>query len=282
MSVRESSATALVRFTGLGIICFNRDRQRGEIAAVRDNKHLLTIKIQQPVFQDGSDNDIIVYRDIATYQDLPREDVEIEIKAVRAPAIAGYEIYQAAEGFDRLGSADPNDFRWLVNLNTLHGDAVLSPAAERSYAITKMYIGNGLFYTHRLARSLFFEKVELDANGAAADREPFGNVGETIGVKIEGDQVDFTIRIGGQETTHSLKRVEGLPFRIEIKNMDYSDNAVYSDMADYYTFLSSPGKQFDFTPIVEDADGEASDGGSVNQEEFCHPIYVELASIDEL
>jgi hypothetical protein len=31
MSVNESSATALVRFTGLGILCFNRERQGGEI-----------------------------------------------------------------------------------------------------------------------------------------------------------------------------------------------------------------------------------------------------------
>jgi len=280
MSVKESSATALVRFTGLGIICFNRDRQRGEIAAVRDNKHVLSIKIQQPVFQDDADNDVIAYRDIATYQQLPNEDVEIDIKAVGAQAVAGYEIYQSGD-FDRLGDADAQDFRWLVNMNALHGGA-LSPAAERSYAITKIYIGNGLFYTHRLARHLFFEKLELDPSGAATQREPFGNVGETIGVKIEGSEVNFTIRIGGQETTHSLQRVEGLPFRIEIKNMDYSDNAVYSDMADYYKFVSCPsGKQFDFTPVAEDTD-EASGGGSVNQEEFCHPIFIELASIDEL
>lgn len=282
MSIRESSATALVRFTGLGIICFNRDRQRGEIAAVRDNKHVLSIKIQQPVFQDGAENDIVTYRDIATYQQLPQEDVEIEINAQGSPAIAGYEIYQSGD-FDRLGSADPNDFRWLVNMNTLHDGAPLVPAAERSYAISKIYIGNGLFYTSRLATHLFFEKVELDATGNATQREPFGNVGETIGVKIEGDEVNFTIRIAGQETTHSLRRVEGLPFRIEIKNMDYSDNAVYSDMADYYTFLSgTSGKQFDFTPVVEDSDGDTADGGSVNQEEFCHPIYIEFGSIDEL
>jgi hypothetical protein len=281
MSVKESSATALVRFTGLGIICFNRDRQRGEIAAVRDNKHLLSIKIQQPVFQDGAENDLIAYRDIATYQDLPREEVEIEIKAVGAPAIAGYEIYQSGD-FDRLGDADAQDFRWLVNMNTLHGGAALSPGAERSYPIAKIYIGNGLFYTHKLARHLFFEKLELDASGTATHREPFGNVGETIGVKIEGDEVNLIIRIGAEEKTHSLKRVEGLPFRIEIKNMDYSDDAVYSDMADYYKFVSSPtGKQFDFAPIVEDG-GEAAGGGSVNQEEYCHPIFVELPSIDEL
>lgn len=279
MSLNESSATALVRFTGLGIMCFNRDRQRGEIAAVRDNKHVLTIKIQQPIYQDGAENDIIAYRDIATYQQLPNEDVQVEIKAGGAPAISGYEIYQSGE-FDRLGSADVNDFRWLVNMNTLHGDTALSPAAQRPYPITKMYIGNGLFYTHKLDTNLFFEKLKKDASGTATQRETFGNVAETIGVKIEADEVNFTIRIGDEQKTHSLKRVEGLPFRIEIKNMDYSDNAVYSDMEDYYKFLSSPAdNQFDLAPIVEDADG---DTGSVNQEEFCHPIFIEMETIDEL
>ena len=282
MAINESSATALVRFTGLGIICFNSDRQRGEIGAVSDNKHALTIKIQQPVYQDGAENDVIVYRDIAAYQRLPNEDVRIEIKAGRAPAIQGYEIYQSGD-FDRLSSADANDFRWLVNMNALHGDTPLSPATERSYPITKIYIGNGLFYTHKLDRNLFFEKVEKDASGNATRREVFGNVGETIGVKIEGDEVDFTIRIGAEENTHSLRRVEGLPFRIEIKNVDYSDNAVYSDMADYYKYRSCPtGKQFDFTPIIEDDGGETPGGGAVNQVEFCHPIHIELASIDEL
>jgi hypothetical protein len=49
MSLNESSATALVRFTGLGIVCFNEDKQRGEIGAIRDTKHKLTIKLQRAV-----------------------------------------------------------------------------------------------------------------------------------------------------------------------------------------------------------------------------------------
>jgi hypothetical protein len=107
-------------------------------------------------------------------------------------------------------------------------------------------------------------------------------VAETIGVKIEGDEVSFMIRIAGQEQTHTLRRVEGLPFKIEIKNMDYSEDAVYSDMADYYKYLSSPsGTQFDLTPITEDNGGEAN-GGSVNQKLYCHPVASELSSIDEL
>jgi hypothetical protein len=280
MSVNESSATALVRFTGLGIVCFNKDRQRGEIAAIRDGKHTLTVKIQKPAYQDGIDTDIIVYQDIATYEKLPQDDVRIEIKAAGKPAIDGYGIYQS-EDFDRLNSADVNDFRWIVNMNTLHSGAALSPTAGERYPLTKLYIGNGLFYAHKLDRNLFFEKVEKDASGAATQREAFGNVAETIGVKIEGDEVSFTISIGDREETHSLKRVDGLPYRIEIKNMDYSAEAIKSDMPDYYKYLASPGgKQFDLNPVVED-DGGAS-GGAVNQEDFCHPIVSDLSSIDAL
>jgi len=35
MSIKESSATALVRFTGLGIVGFNKERQRGEVSVIR-------------------------------------------------------------------------------------------------------------------------------------------------------------------------------------------------------------------------------------------------------
>ena len=280
MSVNESSATALVRFTGLGIVCFNKDQQRGEIAAIRDNKHTLTVKIQKPVFQDGSDSDIIVYQDVATYENLPNDGVRVEIKASN-PAIEGYEIYQSGD-FDRLDSADVNDFRWIVNMHTLHGAADLAPTAQQSHPLGKIYIGNGLFYAHKLDRDLFFEKVEKDSGGMAIQREVFGNVAETIGVKIEGDEVSVTVQVGDKEETHSLRRVEGLPYRVEIKNMDYSANSVYSDLPDYYRYLeSSSGNQFDLTPVVEDG-GEA-DGKSISQRDFCHPIVVEdPPSIDNL
>jgi hypothetical protein len=282
MPVKESSATALVRYTGLGIICFNDERRRGEIAAIRDNKHSLSIKIQRPFYQDGGGNDIIAYQDVATYRKLPKEDVRIEINAPRKPSIEGFELYRSGD-FDRLDSADVNDFRWIVNMSALHGDVALKPSAKRRYPLTKIYIGNGLFYTHKLDTNLFFEKVEKDASGRATKREVFGNVAETIGVKLEGDEVEFTISIGDRKETHALKRIEGLPYRIVLENMDYSENAVYSDMADYYGFLSSPtGEQFDLAPILEDAVGERGDGGSVNQKQFCHPVASDLPSVDDL
>jgi hypothetical protein len=277
MSIQESSATVLVRFTGLGIVCFNSERQRGEVAAVRDQNHELSISIQQPAFVDDAAQDVITYQDIATYTQLPKEGVSVEIKAVGPSAVPGYEIYQSGD-FDRQGSADPNDFRWLVNLNELHAGGTLVPTGGDRYPLTKIYIGNGLFYTHKLDQNLLFERVEKDAAGVAGQRETFGNVGETMGVKIDGEEVAITIRIGDREETHTLKRIDGLPFRIQIKNMDYRDNAVYSDMADYYKYMSSPtGNQVELSPVLDDASGRA-----VNQQDFCHPIIVGINSIDEL
>jgi len=280
MPVQESSATALIRFTGLAIICFNPQEQRGEIGILRDEHHQLSISVQRPVYLDGAGSDTLVYRDVVSYDQLPKENVHIEIKASGAP-VAGYEIYQNGD-FDRLGAADRNDFRWLVSMGDLHSEDTLSPTSEHPYPLSTVYISSGLFYTYKLDENLFFEKVEKDANGVNGQREVFGNVAETLGVKLEGDEVSLTIRIGDDETTHSFPRVPGLPYRIEFKNMDYDAGAIYSDMPDYYKYLASPsGKQFEFKPISED-DNASAGGGAVNQEDFCHPIIFPIASIAEL
>lgn len=282
MPVQESSATVLVRFTGLGIVCFNDDQQRAEIGVIRDQNHTLAIKIQKPVFQEGAESDVILYEDIAVYENLPKENVEVEF-SVEQPAIAGYEIYQPGD-FDRLTSTDLNDFRWIVNFDSLHdGSPVEKAAATDKYPLTKVYIPHALVYTHQLDQNLFFEKVEKDATGAEQERESFGYIGETIGAKIEGSLVKVTLRIAGKEESHSLARVEGLPYVVRIVNMDQSANAVYSDMPDYYRYLASPtGAQVDLAPVIEDGGDQRVKGGAVNQDDFCHPIIVGLSSIDEL
>jgi hypothetical protein len=280
MPIKESSAALLVRFTGLGIVCFNQQRRRGEIAAIRDTKHLFSARLQRPVYADGAERDLITYQDVAVYRDLPKEDVRIEIKALSGAAIEGYEIYQRGN-FDRLNAADVNDFRWIVRMEALHGDAPLSPTGQSPYPLSKIYIENGFFYTHKLATDFFFEKVKTGAGGAA-QREAFGSVGETVGVKIDADEVSLRISVGAREESHTLKHVDGLPYRLEILNMDYSEDAVYSDMADYYGYLSSPtGERFDLSPVLED-DAETAGGGSFNQKQFCHPITTDLPTIDEL
>ncbi|HEX7335493.1 MAG TPA: hypothetical protein VF290_28625 [Pyrinomonadaceae bacterium] len=281
MPIQESSATALIRVTGLAICCLNQEGQTAEFALIRDEDHKLAARIKRPGYQDGANKDIIVYRDIVSYEQLPKENVQIEIKALQAPAISGFEVYQNGD-FDRLGAADVNDFRWTVNIDLLHDNAPLNPTGEQHWPLTKFYLSNCLLYTHKLDQKWVFEKIEKNAQGVAGQREVFGNVAETIGAMVEAPEVGFSIRIGDREETHLLKRVEGLPFIVEITNMNRSENAVFSDMPDYYKYLSSPtGTQFELTPIRED-DDETATGGAVNQQDFCHPIVSNLRSIDEL
>ena len=282
MPLNESSATALVRITGLAIVCFNEEMKRGEVAIIRDNKHTLSVKLQRPVFQEGGGGDLVVYQDIAAYHDLPKQDVRVEIKAAGAGAAEGFEVYRPGADFDRLDSPDPQDFRWIVHMDSLHGGAArLRPTRRGRHPLTGLYISGGRFYTHKLDTELFFEKVEKDPAGQVLSREVFGNVGETVGVTLGGEEVVFKLSVGGREESHTLRRVEGLPFRIEFKNMDYSPDAVYSDMDDYYGYLASPDERaFDLDPVSEDE--QEAGGGSVNQRDFCHPVATDLDSIEQL
>ncbi len=269
MAIIESSATALVRFTGLGIITFNEEKKRGETAIIRDDKHRLTVKIQQPKFKDGAEKDIIVYENIAVYDNLPKKGIEISINTNGNSTVDGFEIYKATGEFNRLEAEDVNDYRWIVDMKSLHGENLVKAESQNRFPISKLFIGNGLFYAHKLDTNLFFSKIEKDANGAEVSREIFGNIAETIGVKLESDEVCFEIKIGDETFSHTLARANGLPYRIEIGNMNYDEDAVKSDMPDYYKYQTSKnGVTFELEPIKE-SEGA---GDSVTFGAFCHPI----------
>lgn len=279
MAIIESTATALVRFTGLGIIVFNQEKQRGEIGIIRDDKHQLSIHIQEPLFKDGVDKDIIVYEDIAVYQDLQKKGVKIEITTKGNSAINGYQTYQADGEFNRLDFEDTNDYRWIVNISNLHSESPKASKNENRYPLSKLFIENGLFYTHKLDTELLFEKVEKDSDGNEVNRELFGNVAETIGVKLESDEVIFKITIGNKEESHTLTK-SAFPYRIEIKNMNYDEDAAISDMPDYYKYLNVlDGVNYEFNLVTE----EESVGTGVTGRMFCHLIGGgDITSIDEL
>lgn len=282
MPITESAATALVRFNGLGIIVFNKEKRRGEIAIIRDEAHELTIKVQQPRFKDGADGDRVIYEDIATYTNLPKTGVEIEIAAKGGAVIDGFEIYHADGEFDRLGSDDTNDFRWIVSMNALHDEKISSAKSPNRHPVSKLYIQNGLFYAHKLDTNLFFEKVKRDDDGSEKMREHFGNVAETIGVKIEADEVVFRIKTAETEESHVMQRMPGLPFRIEIANMNHQENAAVSDLPDYYRYLASEsGLKYELEPIAD----SSAPGGAISINDFCHPIDGGgggVTSIDEI
>lgn len=272
MSIIESTATALVRFTGMGIINFSKSRQRAEIEVVRDEKHTLTVKIQKPVYKDGLERDVIVYEDFKVWENLPKSDVEIFISTSEDSAIKGFEVYRN-ENFDRLTSEDFNDYNWVVSLENLHGENLVKETKTDASPTSSINIENGFFYAHKLDTNLFFEKIEKDAEGNEKTREVFGNVAETVGVKLEAEEVVFTIKIGETEETHSFQHISGLPVRIEIVNMDYSEDAVYSDMPEYYKYFGDEsGTTFEFEISKEHSDSEKLGGGAISGLTFCHPI----------
>lgn len=272
MSIKESTATALVRFTGMGIVNFSRSRQRGEIEVVRDGKHNLSVKIQRPVFKDGLERDVIVYEDVKVYENLPAEGVEISITTNGNSDVEGFEVYRN-EDFDRLTSEDFNDFNWVVSLENLHGENLVKDMKSDAFPTSLVTIENGFFYAHKLDTNLFFEKIEKDADGNETSREVFGNVAETVGVKLEADEVVFKIKIGDAEDVHTFERISSLPVRIEIVNMDYSEDAVYSDMPEYYKyFADTSGTSFELEISKENSDSERLRGGAIGELVFCHPI----------
>lgn len=271
MSIKESSANTLVRFTGMGLINFSDENSHGDISVIRDEKHTFSIRIQKPRFKDGSEKDRLFYEDIAVYEKLPAHGVDLEIRDFDAKGKNSYEIYEAEGKFDRLQSDDTNDFRWLVDLGDLHSNGIQPKANNTKYPINNLSIKNGLFYTHKLDTDLFFEKVVKGATGEVEKKEAFGHIAETIGVKIDAKRIEFIIKIGEKESTHLLEKVDGLPYRIEINNVDYNDDSEISDMPVYYEFWKSQsGREVDLVPMKED-DGELVSGGSVNQITFCHP-----------
>jgi hypothetical protein len=286
MPVRENSATALVRVRGLGIICFNQTKNRGEVALIRDGRHTLSLRISKPVFVEEAENDTVSYDDIVTYESLDPMSTSIEINGEGNSTINGYEIFKG-ENFDRLGGEenDPNDFRWIVKMESdeLHGASLVrnDNLAERNQIqVSKLFIGNALFYTNEINEKFFFEKIKKDVDGGETGREDFGFIAETVGAKIESEFVSVKLRIGSEEHTHVFPRIIGSPVKIEITNMDLNPQAVISDMPDYYRFLrDESGVKFDLNNVGNDTDETAS-GDSTTGEEFCHIIWSDQPCLD--
>ncbi len=292
MPVREDLATVLVRCTGLAMICLNQTEQQGEVGFLRDDKHVLNFKILRPFYRNGSNN-LITYREIATYQEFPNENVNIKIEAPGAPA--GFQTFRN-EDFNRLSDTnDRNDFRWLVNLEEFHEPNTLRPTSQQPFSLSTLKLLNGLFYTHQLDQKLVFNKVRKNPIGANGQPEQFGRVAKTLGARIDGAEVIVRISSNDMEATHSLPRVPGFPSIVEISNVDPDPNARLSDMGDYYKYVNTlGGDEVDLVPITgsapTDEPGEPTEDGvitvvrgdQVNQQDFCHPVILPLESLSEL
>jgi hypothetical protein len=181
MSINTRSATAIVRFTGLGILCFNPRKKRAENLFIHDEGHTLSIEIYKPfsaaksselagsgrdeIPMDNKEFDGNWYRLIASYsnldqsqltRNLDRVDLSIDVSGLGSPEIEGYKRYEPC-GFDRLATGDDvdhEDFRWMVNVQKdgIFGTGPLAPVATVEAPSTKLFISNAEFYTASIAK----------------------------------------------------------------------------------------------------------------------------------
>lgn len=283
MPITKSSTTAFINVRGLGIICFNPQKKRCETAIIRNAEHTLTVNVYKPTFIDGGSSDKLGYTPIFNRKITELEDISIEISGIGNPKIDGFELFQNGD-FNRLnGESDENDLRWILNLEgeEMHGSN-LSKNEQFSLAekppVTRLYISNGLFYAvmpndKDLPDFPFFRKNDPFRNV----EEDFGYIAETLGVNIESDEVVFKLNIGITENTLSLPKIDGIPYKIEITNVDENPDAPLSDLPICYKFLSSnDGMEFDLKPLEQNT----ADGKPVRGKQYCHITRVNQESID--
>ena len=85
------------------------------------------------------------------------------------------------------------------------------------------------------------------------------------------------IKIGENEESLSLKRVENCPYKIEIWNVDPDISAEASDLPVCYKFLNDEsGVSFELNPksLADDK------GNPVRGKDFCHMVVIEQDSIE--
>ena len=147
MPIDTSSAAAIVRFSGLGVLRFNRAKTLAENLFLHEAGHTVTVEIFKPLvarlktfysqnpdeakglatFRRFPDDEepCALYKRVAVYEDIDVSqmdthnghlDVCIEVSGEECTEMNGVGKFQPAP-FDRTtGVGDENDFRWIVNV----------------------------------------------------------------------------------------------------------------------------------------------------------------------
>lgn len=149
MPVSISSLTgAIVRFTGLGILCHNEDDSRAENLFIHEGKHMPIVEIYSPlelagnahynsnpteaegdptlrkIFDHNSDTNYWWYRREALYEISQthldyglRIEISGENNGSALPGTTFYKKPGSPDNFDHSSTTlnDPDDYRWLVN-----------------------------------------------------------------------------------------------------------------------------------------------------------------------
>jgi hypothetical protein len=309
MPIDTSSAAAVVRFSGLGVLRFNRAGTLAENLFLHEAGHTVTMEIFKPLvariktfysenpdeatglatFRRFPDDEepCPLYKRVAVYEDIDVSqmdtnngplDVCIEVSGEGYTERSGVERFEPGPFVRSTGEGDANDFRWIVNVTDapLLGtpDPTIAPTSEITTSVptTKLKIRNAEFYTHSLAAD-DYQLVENVPPGGLMASGPisfFGKINDEIGARIDAEKVRVEVTIGTETHTHMLPKLE-MPYVIYIKN-----NAAVSgsDMPIYKKLYETTGPTFDL--LTNEEISSIAGSSTITGREFCAGIFEEF------
>lgn len=313
MSINTRSATAIVRFTGLGILCFNPRKKRAENLFIHADDHILTVEIYKPVSaaenetltETGSKDDFPDYakfsgywhRRTAYYENLDQSQLSatfdrialnIEISGEGAPEVDGYRLYEP-DSFSRTDEGedvDLKDFRWIVNVqrDRIFGDGTIVPVANPQYNTTKLFISNAEFYTASIAREdvttdMVFKKVPL-VDSSANETDKLAALGQASDFGRIGADIGAAINADQVDVKIRVgdeEHMHSLP-RIHRPYIIYIKNnaeRASSDIPIYKQYWEDTGEAFDLLTEDEIDDQKSELGTGVGARVMCNGVVVD-------
>jgi hypothetical protein len=196
--------TIKLAFTGLLAFCFDNDRRTCQVGILRGvPDHNLTFKVFKVSTESKKEFDFTAKARV--------RDVFLNVNKAENK---GVELYKNGP-FTRDDTDDPNDFRWLVDIEgqEFHGESL---GVEPGILTPSFFVDDGLFY------SAFLSPADIMRNGEFEQRDT--SVATVIGANIYlaegeeallsfGDDDPFLMRNGetddnGNEITYKIQIFE--------------------------------------------------------------------------
>jgi hypothetical protein len=251
ISELKKSATAIVTVKGLGLVCFNKKKSRGESVLLREPNHKLKITISSNKKDaEPLPNGIVIEIE-------EKENVTISIDGLGISDFIGYEKYLPTKTFDRKNKqGDENDFRWLVDFQDAKGlipNGVTFNTVNKSAQIplTDLFVKNALFFTdkkvfddNKLQDDIYYvsdlkmpdslDKIE------SIYKNEFGALAESLGCLINSSMVRIELTIGDQIQCIVLPKLKNDYYKIDVENVNKDESKMdpEPDMHYYYEVFS--------------------------------------------
>jgi hypothetical protein len=179
---QDATATAIIE--GLAVSKYNHGASKWNVVFLRNCGHYPRLIIREVERRSGR-----VVSEIKRLEIAERDSISI---TVSSPAGNIPWIYQTDGPFNRNPSHDAQDFRWMLDIQQLHGREV---PRTGSIPTNSLSISNGCFYTSvRTKRP--YRKRWINPDGTETPIQEIGLTGRTFGADFKAASV--TVRVTGE------------------------------------------------------------------------------------